>query len=55
MLGTSPHIKAGTGNPAVGKGSQEQVKESEIHPSLLLEVSIKHQANKHCISVEDLP
>ena len=53
-LGTSPHIKAGQGNPVGGKGSQEQAKESETPPLPLLGVPQEHQATQHNIYAEDL-
>jgi hypothetical protein len=45
---------AGWGNPAGGKGPQEQARESETPPLPLLGVSQEHQANKHNRYAEDL-
>lgn len=45
-LGTSPHIKAGSGNPIGGKGLQAEAKESGTLPLLLLGVPREHQATQ---------
>jgi hypothetical protein len=48
------HIEAWQSNLIGRKESQEQAKESEIYPLLLLGVPQKHQANSHNIYAEDL-
>lgn len=45
-LGTILHIEAGCGNPGGGEGFQEQAKESEIPPLLLLRVPQKLQSTQ---------
>ena len=47
-------MDAGQRNPIKGKESQEQEKESEIHPLPPFRVSQKHKANSYSIYVEYL-
>lgn len=47
-------MEAGQGNLVGGKEYQEQAKESEIHPCLLLEVPQDHKAISYNIYAEDL-
>jgi hypothetical protein len=49
----SPHIR-GQGNPEGGKESQEQAKESEIHPLSLFMAPQKHQPDNQILYAEDL-
>lgn len=50
--GKKSHIKAGNGNPIIGKKSHEQEKEWEIHLLLLLGVSQKYPSKSYNISTE---